>query len=214
MIIETLTVGPLMTNCHIFACEASREAAIIDPGGEARRIARRVEDMSLDVKWIIDTHGHADHVGAQAALKARFPAAAIAIHEADAACLTDAGKNLSALLNAPVTSPPADRVLRDGDEIAVGRHTLKVLHVPGHTPGGIALYVDNPGDDAAPVVFCGDTLFAGSIGRADFPGGAMDELLEAIRARLLTLPSNTLVYTGHGEPTTIEQETRGNPFLT
>ena len=124
MIIECLTVGPLMTNCYLFACEATSRAAIIDPGGDAERIIERVSELSLQPDWIIDTHGHGDHIGAQQAVKAQFPEAQIAVHEIDAPLLTSPVCNLSAIIGIPITSPPADRILQDGDEIAVGNLSL------------------------------------------------------------------------------------------
>lgn len=214
MIIETLAVGMLETNCHIFGCPETLACAIVDPGGDAERIIARVEELSLTPVWIIDTHGHGDHIAAQAGLKERYPNARIAIHEADAPALADARLNLSFALGVIITSPPADRILHDGDEIEVGKLRLKVFHVPGHSPGGIALYANaETSGEGHPVAFCGDALFAGSIGRADLPGGNMTELINSIRERLLTLPPETVCYTGHGPETTIGQEKESNPFL-
>ena len=214
MIVECLPVGMLAANCCVVGCGESRLCAIVDPGGDAQRIIERVERLSLEPVWIIDTHAHVDHIAAQAAVKERYPAARIAIHEADAAALLDERLNLSIALGLAFTSPPADRLLHDADEIEVGALRLAVIHVPGHTPGGVALYVGKEQTDGkAPVIICGDTLFAGGIGRADLPGGDMGMLLSSIRGRLLTLPPETICYTGHGEPTTIGRERESNPFL-
>ena len=214
MIIERLAVGLLEANCYILGCPETRACAIIDPGGDAERITSLVADMSLHVTSVIATHGHCDHIAAVRDIKERFPEALLAIHEADAHCLGNANLNLSAALGMPFTLPAAEQLLQDGDEIEVGVLRLRVIHVPGHTPGGIALYVVAQQDPAGkPAVFCGDTLFAGSIGRADLPGGDMEQLLASIRKRLLTLPPETVCYPGHGEPTTIGREARCNPFL-
>lgn len=212
MIIESLAVGPLETNCYIAACPETNEAAVIDPGGDGALILDHVRRLRAKVLWILNTHGHGDHIGANAEIKAAWPDARLAIHEDDAPCLLSATRNLSAMIGMPVTSPPADVILRERDEVAFGRLTLRVLHIPGHTPGGVAFYW--PGaPKAKPVLFSGDALFLGSIGRSDFPGGDFDLLITGIRTKLLTLPPATLVYSGHGAPTTIDTEARSNPFL-
>ena len=214
MIVERLVVGLLGVNCYIVGCPETRDCAVIDPGGDAEEIIARVEELLLTPVWIVDTHGHGDHIGGQAALKERYPDARIAIHEADAPALTDARLNLSLAFGVAFASPPAERILYDGDDLKVGELHLKVLHVPGHTPGGIALYADaEASGNGHPVLICGDTLFAGSIGRADLPGGDMAQLLNSIRQSLLILPPETVCHTGHGEATTIGQEKQSNPFL-
>ena len=211
MIVEHIAVGPLVTNCYIIGCETTGRAAVIDPGADPDGILGRIRSRGLKPVWILDTHGHGDHIGAQGAVKEAYPDATIAIHESEGNCLTDPSANLSAMLMMPVTSPPADRLLRDNDEINVGELILRVIHVPGHSPGGVAFYC---GGEEAPSVFSGDALFAGSIGRGDLPGGDLDLLLGSIRSRLFALPGATRVYPGHGAPTTIEKERKTNPFLT
>jgi hydroxyacylglutathione hydrolase len=212
MIIKTLEVGPLQSNCYVVGCEATHKGVIIDPGAEAERILACVKECGLEIEWLLDTHGHADHIGAQADLKEALPEARIACHETESESLADSNKNLSAMFGLPMTSPSPDWTLSHDDEVPVGDLRLQVIHVPGHTAGGLAFYCEDGGDGFG-AVFAGDALFAGSIGRADLPGGAMDELLNAIRTRLLSLPPETRVYPGHGEPTTIEHEARFNPFL-
>ena len=215
MIIERLLAGPLETNCYLVGCPETHRAAVIDPGGDADVIAAKVGDLVLTVEWIINTHGHGDHMGGNADVKAMFPSARLAIHEADAPYLLRPELNLSHFFGAPVISPAADVLLKDGDEVLIGKLRLRVIHVPGHTPGGIALYADAAESGLGkPVLLCGDALFAGGIGRTDFPGGSEGQLIGAIRERLLTLPPDTLVYPGHGEPTTIGREAATNPFLT
>jgi glyoxylase-like metal-dependent hydrolase (beta-lactamase superfamily II) len=215
---SVITLGPFEENCYLALCTDTFQAAVIDPGG-AHEILARARALRAHVKWILITHGHADHIAGNAGLKAAFPKAKLAIHEADAKMLVDAELNLSAAFGAPIISPPADLLLRDRDVVAVGTIRLEVIHVPGHTPGGIAFYspVDPAlaaaADSKPPVLFSGDALFRGSIGRADFPGGSAAQLIESIRTRLLTLPAETIVNPGHGESTTIGEEARSNPFL-
>lgn len=205
MIIHKLAVGPIMANCFIVGCEESREAAVIDPGAEVPRILEAVEKAQLSVKVIINTHGHFDHVGGNRALKAHT-GAPLLIHPLDAPMLSRLAEMAGAFGMRSENSPPPDRVVEDGDIIAVGRLTLEVIHTPGHTPGGISL--------AAPGrVFVGDTLFQGSIGRTDFPGGDFDALLQSIRTRLFPLGDEVTVYTGHGPETVLGQEKRFNPFV-
>lgn len=205
MFLEQLQVGPLETNCYIIADEKSRIAAIIDPGGEADKIINAVNEAELDVKYIFLTHGHGDHI---AALKEVRDAtgAAIVIHEEDAHMLSSAESNLSFLLGEGFVQPAADIKLKGNEEFHLGDLVLKIIHTPGHTPGGISIQVDN-------VVFTGDALFAGSIGRTDFPGGSYDKLISSIQEKLLVLADDTKIYPGHGEPSTVGYEKKMNPFL-
>lgn len=205
MQVERLVVGPLAANCYLVRCSEDGEALVIDPGADPEAILKKVEKERLTLRYIINTHGHGDHIGANATLRERT-GAAILIHAADAPMLTSAVKNLSSWLNGGVVSPPADRTLADGEELRCGNVAFKVLATPGHTPGGISIL--GPG-----VVFTGDTLFQGSIGRTDFPGGSLPVLLKSIREKLLILPDETTVYPGHGPATTIGREKLENPFL-
>lgn len=213
MIIERLVVGPLETNCYLVGCPRTLEGVIIDPAAEGARITSRVQQLALKPTWIIDTHGHGDHIGANRELKDAYPEARIAVHAADVERLVNPVLNLSALFGAPVESPPPDVILHDGDEVRVGELSFEVIHVPGHTPGGAALYMKPSADETSGVLFCGDALFAGSIGRTDFPDGSLEQLVGAVRRRLLTLPPDTVVYPGHGESTTIGREAASNPFV-
>jgi hydroxyacylglutathione hydrolase len=191
MIVKRFAVGWLSTNCYIVGCEETREAAVIDPGMENEREAELILDFikqnSLHIKYIINTHGHPDHVAGNTFIK-EATGAPILIHEKHSAHVQ------------------ADRKLHDGDIIQLGTLKLVVLHTPGHTPDGISLLADN-------AVFTGDALFAGSVGRTDFPGGSYEELMRSIKTKLLPLPESFKVYCGHGPPTTIGDEKRHNPFL-
>lgn len=205
MIIKSLAVGPIQANCFIIGCEATRAAAVIDPGDEADRILSAVEIADLHIDHIINTHGHFDHVGANRRIKAAT-GADLMIHALDAPLLAQLDRMAGAFGLRVENSPAPDRMLADGDFVSVGELRLAVLHTPGHTPGGLSLHVDH-------CVFVGDTLFQGSIGRTDFPGGDFDTLLTSIRTKLFTLDDITTVYTGHGPETTIGTEKRSNPFV-
>lgn len=213
MQVDTLTVGPMEAQCYIVLDKATDELMVIDPGGDAELIVESVRMTGSDPKYIVNTHGHADHIAANTELKDAYPNAELLAHHADAEMLLEPVKNLSAFLGRSIKSPPADRVLNEGDGVAVGANSFSVIHVPGHTPGGIALYW--PGMDlVAGMLFCGDALFAGGIGRTDFPGGDEKALLSGIREKLFTLPDDILVLPGHGPPTTIGREKQTNPFFT
>jgi glyoxylase-like metal-dependent hydrolase (beta-lactamase superfamily II) len=194
-----------MANCFILGCEETLEAAVIDPGDEASRILRTLEEAHLTATLIINTHGHFDHVGANKQLK-DATGAPILIHPLDAPMLSKLASSAAAWGLAADNSPPPDRNLEDGDKITFGRIALTVIHTPGHTPGGISLHTDGQ-------VFVGDTLFAGSIGRTDFPGGSFAVLKESIQKKLFALDEGVRVYTGHGPSTTIGEEKRFNPFV-
>ncbi|WP_321491647.1 MBL fold metallo-hydrolase [uncultured Desulfobacter sp.] len=205
MIIHKLEVGPIMANCYILGCEDTKQAAVIDPGDDADRILMTLAKAELKVKYLINTHGHFDHVGANKRMK-EVTGAQIAIHPDDEPMLLDLSRHARMFGLGAENSPPADIHLRDNDTISFGNITLEVIHTPGHSPGGISLYT--PGH-----LFVGDTLFMGSIGRTDLPGGDYDTLISSIKTRLLNLDVNTVVYPGHGPKTSIANEKRMNPFL-
>lgn len=201
MIIKSLPVGPLFTNCFIVGYEDSREAVVIDPGGDSDKILMSLAEDKLKLKYIINTHGHFDHVGGNKRLR-EATGAKLLIHEEDASLLTTPSMGLPEdKLQAP------DQLLKDGDKITFGNITLEVIHTPGHTRGGIALYTDGH-------VFVGDTLFAGSIGRTDFPGGSYETLINSVKTRLFPLGDEVMVYSGHTAETTIGNERKFNPFFT
>jgi len=200
-----LIVGQLQVNCYILADEETKEAIVIDPGDDVDDILSIIRDKGLTVKYIINTHAHFDHVGANAQLK-KATGAEILLHEADAALLSSSSGQAGMFGMKAEPSPPADRYIRDGDIITAGEVSLTVLHTPGHSSGGICLIEDG-------MVFTGDALFAGSIGRTDRPGGDLMTLINSIKTKLLDMPDDTRVFPGHGPDSTIGEEKRENPFL-
>ncbi len=208
MKIQALTVGPIMENCYILYDEKTLDGIIIDPGDDADKILQIVNRLKLQIKYIVNTHGHADHIGANSELLAKLPTAKLAIHPDDAPMLTDTGLNLSncGYMGREIISPPADILLHEGDTVSFGNCHLKVIHTPGHTPGGICLVGEG-------VVMSGDSLFAGSIGRTDLPGGSMTDLIQNLKAKILPLNPAYKVYPGHGGATTIGYEAQTNPYL-
>jgi hydroxyacylglutathione hydrolase len=205
MIIERLVVGMLQSNCYIVGCENSKEGIIIDPGGDGPLIIDRVKELGLTIKYIVNTHGHIDHIAANRPVK-EATGAQIAIHKDDAEWLVTDQGTYARMLGVLSPGPPADVLLTEGDEISFGDESLQVIHTPGHSLGGISLVADG-------VVFCGDTLFAMGVGRVDLPGGNWETLMHSIKTRLFTMPDDTTAYTGHGPPTTIGREKQLNPWF-
>jgi hydroxyacylglutathione hydrolase len=207
MIIKTLVVGSFASNCYIVGSSSSKAGMIIDPGADAETIMRTVQQTELSISIIVITHAHMDHVGALREVQQKTNAQ-FAIHEAEKGFVFSTPmRMLTSLGVSPVKSPPRpDRLLKDGDLIDLGDLHFKVLYTPGHSSGGICLLGHG-------VVFSGDTLFKLGIGRTDFPGMSHERLMKSIREKLMVLPDETIVYPGHGPPTTIGDERRGNPFL-
>jgi hydroxyacylglutathione hydrolase len=205
MILETFEVGPFMVNCYLVGCETTGDAMIIDPGDMGDMVLARARELNLQVKHIINTHGHADHIKDNGLIKDRT-GAPIWIHPLDAPMLPVPNHNLSAFFGFSISSPPADKFLEDRQEFKLGALSFKIIHTPGHSPGGICLLNDK-------ILFCGDTLFCESIGRTDLPGGDFDTLEQSIRNRIYTLDDDVTVYPGHGPTTTIGFEKHSNPFV-
>ena len=201
LIIERFVVGPLEVNSYVVADPATKEAFLIDPGGSPDRIKGFIKKNGLGLKFIINTHGHGDHIAANG-----FFGVPIFIHKLDADFLHDTSRNLSADFGFSIVSPAAERLLEDGESLKLGALNIEIIHTPGHTPGSVSIKV---GD----AVFTGDALFCGSIGRTDFAYGDEGALLKAIKNRLLTLGDDVRIYPGHGESSTIGAEKRSNPFL-
>ena len=208
MLVKQLTVGMMGVCCYIVSCEKTKKAAIIDPGGDEDRILQYCTDNALQVQYILNTHGHPDHVCGNSRIQ-EATGAKIVMHSADAAYFNEPQiKDFFSSLGLP-ESPPIDITVEDGDIITIGEEQLQVLHTPGHTPGGICFY-------SPPHCFTGDTLFVGAVGRTDFPGGSMELMTTAIQTRLLTLPPETLVWPGHGyggSQSTIGREAKTNPYF-
>jgi hydroxyacylglutathione hydrolase len=204
--VERLAVGPFQANCYLVHDPESDEGCVIDPGAEAERILGRVAALEFGPRYILLTHGHGDHIGALSIVAGalRCP---VYVHPADAPMLTSPGANLSAFAGVPVTASVNHRTYDEGDELPLGTRRIRVLHTPGHTPGGVSLFI------TPDILFSGDALFRRSIGRTDFPGGSYALLRQAIEEKIFTLGDEVMVYPGHEEPTTIGEERRYNPFL-
>jgi hydroxyacylglutathione hydrolase len=198
MLVKTFIVGMLSTNCYVASSQETKEAIIIDPGidlsSEAEPILDYIAAKKLNEKFIVNTHGHDDHIQGNSFFQQKFNVP-ICIHLLDEHFIEDLEKG----------SYPPNFFFKDGSQIKIGNETLNILHTPGHTPGSICLVGEK-------LVFTGDTLFAGGIGRTDFPGGSMSEMRNSLK-KLMALPLNLLVYPGHGENSIIVEEKKSNPFL-
>lgn len=201
-----LMVGMVMTNCYIGYNDDTREAFIVDPGDDARRISQAVREQKLNVKGILLTHGHFDHIMAVPELKEEFGAPVYA-HEAEAALLKDTQMNLSAPWVGRALSLLADRLLADGERFEMAGFEIQAIHTPGHTAGGVSYYLESE-----QVLFSGDTLFCGSYGRVDLPTASGADIARSINEKLLPLPEETAVYPGHERETSIASERKYNPL--
>lgn len=200
---------PYQENTFIVWKKDAKDAIVIDPGLEPELILAVLQEKELNVTAILNTHGHADHIGGNETMKQAYPDAPLIIGENEKHLLTDANANVSALFGTPITSPPADQTVQEGDVVEFADISLEVLDIPGHSPGHVVfVYRDEPIR-----VFGGDVLFQGSIGRYDFPGSDGELLMNGIREKLFVLPDDTIVYPGHGPETTIGHEKKTNPFV-
>ena len=202
-----LPVGPLQENTYIHYDEKTLEAVVVDPGNEPETIIDRIKKENLNIKAILLTHGHFDHIEAVAPLKARFDVP-VAAHQDEAAILAESTLNFSAFHGSGALTLVPDVLLADGEVFLFGENELTVLHTPGHTPGGVCYYAVQAG-----VLFTGDTLFCEEIGRTDFSYGDMHTLITVIKSKLLTLPADVRVLPGHGQESTIGHEKKTNPYL-
>lgn len=205
MILKTLVVGLLETNCYILGDEKTKDAMVIDPGEDFEKIDKQLKASELKVKHIVLTHGHFDHTGALTQLK-KSTGAKILIHAEDASMLSRSQQAQPFLMDSGADPCAADRTLKEEDKIRFGESTLEVLHTPGHTPGGISLVTDR-------MIFTGDTLFCGSVGRTDLAGGSLQKLIDSIKRKLLPRGDDCLIYPGHGPASSIGEERKHNPFL-
>jgi len=206
MILHTIPAGMNRTNCYIIGCEQPPRGAVIDPGGEGRRIVREIERSGLDIEYVLITHAHFDHIGGIADVL-EATGAQLAIHPNERRFL-EAGGGASMWGLSVTPSPPPDIELSKGQIIEVGTLTLKVLFTPGHSPGGVTFYEPHEG-----VAFVGDVLFSRGVGRADLPGADREALMQSIKEVLFALPGDTVIYPGHGPKTTIDRERRTNPWV-
>ena len=209
MIIEHFVVGMLQTNCYLLGDPESRQAVVIDPGGDSIKIAKRIREQDLNLAAILNTHGHFDHILDAWSLKKQC-GGEIYLHPKDEPLLDSPMAGLAKMFKAASGSleKRIDRSLEGDEALSFGSIRLQVLSTPGHTPGHVSFYCREAG-----VIFVGDTLFAGSIGRTDFPGGSYDELIRSVREKIFPLDGATIVYPGHGPETKVERERRTNPFF-
>ncbi len=205
MIIKKVVVGSLEVNCYIIGCEDTKDAAIIDPGDNADEIISIIEKEGLKPKFIINTHAHFDHIGGVKVIQDHFKIDFI-LHEGDLFLVDNASEQATSFGLKPILKPEVNKYVNDADEINLGNMSIAVIHTPGHSPGCVCYYLENN-------VFVGDTLFAGSIGRTDLPGGSYETLITSVKEKLFSLGDNTVVHPGHGPSTTIENEKKNNPFL-
>lgn len=205
--VDTIVVGSFEVNCYLVVDESSNEVVIIDPGDEAAAIARHIDKVGTKPIAILLTHGHVDHIGGVTELRKRFGIPLVA-GENEREYLSDPSVNLSDQVGLSISVEPAERLVKDEEIVTVGSFAFRVLNTPGHTSGGVCYLEESHG-----WLFCGDTIFQGSIGRTDFPGSSFNDLMKSIQSKILTLPDQIVCFPGHGPTTTVGAERRSNPFL-
>lgn len=203
--IQSIVTPGMGVNCYLVSCDKTNKAIVVDPGAGTKMILNWLKESGKEIVYIILTHGHYDHIGAVEYLRKELNVQ-VAIHKDDAEMLTDPTKNLSRYVGRDCILPPADILLEDNQELRIGEMTVKVLHTPGHTPGGISLLTDEG-------LLSGDTLFNCSVGRTDFPGGDMNQILKSIKEKIMVLSDDLRVFPGHESSTTIRRERLSNPYI-
>jgi glyoxylase-like metal-dependent hydrolase (beta-lactamase superfamily II) len=211
MILETRAVPPFLKNGYVVGCEETREGIVIDPGDEVDQLLEAADRQRLSIKYILLTHAHLDHITGVGRAKAAL-GVPVGLHKDDNFLYERIVQQGLAFGFRAEKQPPVDFFYEGDNPMRFGRYEVRVLHTPGHCPGGVCLAVRRDGEDRS-TLFVGDTLFSGSIGRTDLPGGSLETLLTSIREVLFAFPDDTVVRSGHGEPTTVGKERRSNPFL-
>lgn len=205
MKVVRIPAGIYAANCYLVYSENNKEAIVIDPGGDVDDIIAQIESLNLNIKYILLTHGHGDHIAGIHGLK-QYVNVPVAVHKDDEYLLKSGKDNLSSMMAMGTIELSPDILLNEGDKISFGDLKAEIIHTPGHTPGGISIKIEDS-------LFTGDTLFAGSIGRTDFPGSSFESIISSIKDKLLIYPEDTIVYPGHGPSSTIKREKASNPFL-
>lgn len=209
-VVAAIVSMPFQENTYIARLADRTDCLVFDPGLEPQLILNYLQAENLRVAMILNTHGHGDHIGGNAAVKQAFPDAPLVIGELDEPMLTNPMLNMSGLAGFRIVSPPADRVVREGEVVEAAGFRLEVRHIPGHSPGHVVFIWH---EHSPAIVFGGDVLFAGGVGRWDLPGGSARTLLTGIREKLFSLPDDTRVLPGHGQETTVGEERRSNPYV-